>query len=114
QQVAPGDTTVKIEAIKGALSVLGVPNVDQLMDRIIAEEEQLKIERDAQRQAMLDNLANGGPSPDTGGNGKDGGNVPGWTKAGSGADAATKRLAKGKPEPERNGRVAAENRPGVR
>ena len=113
QQVAPGDSVVKIEAIKGALSVLGVPNVDQLMDKIIAEEEALQAQREAQRLAMLDNLANDGQGPDPAGNGKDGPNVPGWTKAGSGADATTKRLANGKPEPERNGRVAAGNRPGA-
>lgn len=105
QQVAPGDIVVKEEAIKGALTVLGVPNVDQLMDRIKLEEERLQAERAAQQQVMMNNLSGANDE-------EEGGNVPGWTKAGSGADATTKRLAKGKPEPERNGRVAADARPG--
>lgn len=111
-QVAPGDIIVKEEAIKGALTVLGVPNVDQLMERIKAEEQRLAVEKAAQQQAMMDNLANGGPSPDIGGNGKDKPNVPGWVNAGSGADAQTKRMAKGKPEGAKVGRVSADKRPG--
>lgn len=107
-QVAPNDMIIKIEAIKGALTVLGVPNVDQIIEQIKVEEERLAAERAAQRQAMMDNLTNpdqqdNGPAP----------NVPGWTKAGSGADANTKRLAKGKPEGAKVGRVSASARPGV-
>lgn len=106
QQVAPGDLTVKIEAIKGALTVLGVPNVDQLIDRIWEEERAIKAMKDAQAAAMLENLVKDDKD-------KDEDNVPGWTKAGSGADATTKRLAKGKPEPARTGRVSASQRPGA-
>lgn len=113
-QVAPQDVVVKEEAIKGALTVLGVPNVDQLMDRIKREEAKLELQRQQQRQAMMNNLNGNGDGQDMGGNGKNGqGGVPGWTKAGSGADATTKRLAKGKPEQARNGRVASSDRPGV-
>lgn len=109
QQVAPGDMVIKEEAIKGALTVLGVPNVDELMDRVKVEEERIAAEKAAQAEAMMNNLGGGGPD----GDGEDEKpKVPGWIGAGSGADATTKRLAKGKPEPARNGRVAASDRPG--
>lgn len=111
QQVAPGDMTVKIEAIKGALTVLGVANVDQLMDKIIAEEQALKDAKDAQAAAMLENLSNRDPEGQEPEDEKP--KVPGWTKAGSGADADTKRLAKGKPPSEKTGRVPAGTRPGM-
>lgn len=118
QQVAPGNTVVHLEAIKGALTVLGVNNVDQLIDLIRVEEEQLAAQREQQRQMMMDNMAN----PDTSssdtapavGNGKQNGQgIPGFVKAGAGADAQTKRLAKGKPPIARVGRVAADKRPGT-
>lgn len=120
QQVAPGNQIVHKEAIKGALTVLNVPNVDQLMDQIIAEEQRLEAQRQLQRQAMIDSMNNpdmgaGGPGPQVNGkNGQNGGGqpVPGFTKAGQGGDAETKRLAKGKPPIAKIGRVAADKRPG--
>jgi hypothetical protein len=113
QQVAPGNTIVHLEAIKGALTVLGVNNVDQLIDAIRAEEEQLAAQREQQRQLMVDNLTNpdSGPAPDVKANGN-GQGIPGFVKAGVGGDAETKRLAKGKPPIARVGRVAADKRPG--
>lgn len=115
QQIAPQNQIVKREAIRGALTVAKVPNVDQLMDDIVAEEARLEIQREMQRDAMMNNLNNNdsGPGPNLGNNGKNGQPVPGFTKAGSGADAETKRLARKKPPINRVGRVAADQRPGV-
>jgi hypothetical protein len=113
QQIAPGNQVVKKEAIRGAMTVLRVPNVDQLMPLVEAEEARVEALKEEQRQAMMDNMANPdvGPAPKT--NGKNGQGVAGFTKAGSGADAETKRLAKGKPPISRVGRVAADKRPGA-
>lgn len=115
QQVAPGDMKIKIEAIKGALTVLGVPNVDQIMDQVILEEQKLQIQREQQRQAMMDAMQNPdqGPAPDPTQKNGNGQPVSGWTKAGSGADADTKRMAKGRPPGAKVGRVAADRRPGT-
>jgi hypothetical protein len=114
QQVAPGNPIVHLEAIKGAMTVLGIPNVDQLIDGIKAEEERLQAEKEAQRQAMMDNLGNNGQGPDSGGDNGDGGKVPGFVKANAGGDPNIKRVASGKPPIQRNGRVAAGDRPGGR
>jgi hypothetical protein len=83
------------------------------MPLVEAEEARVEALKEEQRQAMMDNMANPdvGPAPKT--NGKNGQGVAGFTKAGSGADAETKRLAKGKPPISRVGRVAADKRPGA-
>lgn len=99
QNVAPGNRVVKSEAIKGALSVMQVPNIDQLMNQIEEEENNVEIQRQQQQAAMieamktgLDNSANGngGPKPPRNGSGQ---SLP----------PDVKMIAKGKPAPERNG-----------
>lgn len=56
--VAPGNAIVQNEAIRGALSVMGVPNIDRLMPLIEAEEKRVQTEKALQRKALMDNLAN--------------------------------------------------------
>lgn len=98
QNIAPGNRVVHREAIRGALSTLNVPNLDALMTQIDAEEirvEQERQKREAEmKEAMAQNAAalngNGGPNPIKDGNG-------------NGMDPMLKTVAKGKPEPARNG-----------
>jgi hypothetical protein len=89
QNIAPGNKVVHHEAIRGALTVMGVPNVDALMSRIKVEEEALEIQRQQQQADMLEAMKNQ-PNPIMDGNGNPG-------------DPMLKRVASGKPEPARNG-----------
>jgi hypothetical protein len=98
QNIAPGNKIVHNEAIRGALTVMGVPNVDSLMTRIAAEEEALEIQRQEQKQAMMDAMKNNplmGNGDDEESSVRDGN--------GNGMDPMLKRIASGKPEPARNG-----------
>lgn len=113
QQVAPGNAIVHLEAIKGAMTVLGIPNTDQLMDAIKLEEERVQAAKEEQRQAMMNNLSDPTGGNDAGGNGKDGQGVPGFVKANAGGDPNLKRIAGGKPPIQRNGSVAGGRRPGA-
>jgi hypothetical protein len=89
QNIAPGNKIVHHEAIRGALTVMNVPNVDALMARVEAEEKALEIQREQQRQEMLQVMKEQ-PNPIMDGNGNPG-------------DPNLRRIASGKPEPERNG-----------
>jgi len=102
QNVAPGNKIVHREAIKGALTVMNVPNVDSLMSQIEAEEAQLEVQRQQQHAAMINAMNNPAP-PVANGNGNGNGNLharDGNTNA-LPPDLAT--VAKGKPAPARNG-----------
>jgi hypothetical protein len=108
QNVASGNRIVKRESIKGALSVMNVPNLDQLMNEIDAEEVQLEQQRQAQHQAMVDALANGGladPTAPSNGDRNSNGNPKLAARDGSsnGLPGDLKTLVKGKPAPARNG-----------
>lgn len=98
QNIAPGNRVVRSEAIRGALSVMRVPNIDSLMSRIEAEEVQVEIKRQEQQQQMAEALQqnsqmmNGEKPPGAPRNGSDQGLPP-----------DLKTVAKGRPEPERNG-----------
>jgi len=89
QNIAPGNKVVQHEAIRGALTVMGVPNVDSLMTQVEVQEQALELQREQQRKEMLDAMANQ-PNPIQDGNGNAG-------------DPNLRRIASGKPEPDRNG-----------
>lgn len=99
QNVAPGNKIVHREAIRGALTVMNVPNVDAMMTQIEAEEKALEIQRQAQKQAMMDALSKQ-PTPDPTQNGN-GFHARDGNAQGLPPDLAT--VAKGNPAPERNG-----------
>lgn len=114
QNVAAGNRIVKREAIKGALVVMNVPNVDSLMNEIDAEEVQLEQQRQAQVAAMHDAIAQGGLNDPSNPNGN--GTAPGGDKNSNGnpklaaRDGSSqglppdlKTIAKGKPPPNRIG-----------
>lgn len=106
QNVAPGNKIVHKEAIKGAFTVMNTPNIDALMNEVEAEEVRLEVERQAQRQAMLDNLANPQPPAFFGnGNGNGKPQIGKGARDGSGnaLPPDLKTVVKGKPEPARNG-----------
>lgn len=109
QNVASGNRVVKREAIKGALAVMDVANVDALMAEIDAEEVQLEQQRQAQHQAMVDALANNNLD-----NGSGNGNSNGDGKGLAARDGSSsslppdlKTIAKGKPPPARAGPKSA-------
>lgn len=52
QNVAPDNQTVKLQAVRGALSVMNVSNIDELMETIEEEEARNKAEKDAQADAF--------------------------------------------------------------
>lgn len=95
QNIAPGNKVVQQEAIRGALGVMNVPNLDALMTRIAASQEAADIEQAAQQQAQLDAMRQGLGEEDPSNPVKDGN--------GNGMDPMMKRIASGKPEPARNG-----------
>jgi len=99
QNVAPGNKVVHREAIKGALTVMNVPNVDALMAQVESEEQALEIQRQAQQKSMLDALSKQ-PAPVENGNGN-GFHARDGNAQGLPPDLAT--VAKGKAPPTRNG-----------
>lgn len=108
QNVASGNRIVKREAIKGALTVMNVTNIDSLMNEIDAEEVQLEQQRQAQHQAMIDAMANGNLDPNAppGGNGTNSnGNKKLAASDGSSQSLPPdlKTIANGKSAPARNG-----------
>ena len=102
-QIARDNVTIGIAALRQALTVLGIPNIDQILKSAEVEQRALGLERKAAADAARQNLINGtGAQPpiDPKKNGKNGKNPPdtGFVKAGStGLDAGTQRLANGKP-----------------
>lgn len=102
--VAPGNQVVHMEAIRGALSVMGVPNIDRLMPLVKDEEERVQAEKQAQKAALLTNLA----TPQTGSNGKGvGDSTPGAgyhsKPPARGMSPDLVRVARGKVPTERRG-----------
>lgn len=89
QNIASGNKVIRREAIRGALNVMQIPNIDALMAQIEKEEEVVEAQRIQRDQEMMDAMKNA-PNPVQDGNG----NV---------TDPMLKTIAKGKPEPERTG-----------
>lgn len=67
RDIAPNNMTVKREAIRGALSIMGVANIDGIMPEVeaqMAHAEQLRIQQQQNMAASLANpLAPNGPQP---------------------------------------------------
>jgi hypothetical protein len=101
--VAAGNRVVKREAIKGAMEVMNVPNIDSLMNEIDSEEQQLELQRQAQHQAMVEALSNGfDPNAPPGANGNGRKKAP-RTGDSNALDPNLKTIAKGKPPIARAG-----------
>lgn len=93
QNVAPGNRIVHREAIRGALTVMRVPNVDALMSQVDAEEIKVETERQQREQDMRDAMMNQ-PNPIRDGS------------ANGGMPQDLQKIASGK-EPARNGPKAS-------
>lgn len=102
--VAPGNRIVSREAIKAALVVMQVPNVDALMVEIEAEELRLEAERQAQKEAMLNAFQKGGFGEEDDEDGKPGAPRDGSSNPGDSRIAA---IAKGKDVAPSRGRIPA-------
>lgn len=102
-QIAPDNGTAGLAAIRQAMTALEIPNMDQILKAVEAEQRVIQTEKKAAQQAARANLVNGGgPVPPAGngqnGNGKKKAPQTGFVKiAGQGVDAGTKRITKGKP-----------------
>jgi hypothetical protein len=62
--IAPGNRIVKKEAIRGALSVMGVTNIDRIMGEVMDEQERVDAEKQAQALALQAALQDRAPHPD--------------------------------------------------
>lgn len=103
QQIAPGNIALQEVAIKGALTTMHVPNVDEVMPEIMQIQEELQAQREAERELRMQmlQLPPGSPPGGSGGSGGKEGPQEGQ-KAGNGGytpglDPDSTRLAKGKP-----------------
>jgi hypothetical protein len=96
QQIAPGNRPAQLVAIKNGLIALKVPNVEQVMREIEADQERVFAEKEALREQMLQNGAVPGGPPGANGNGKNGNGKQDGQKATDG----THVLARG-PDDER-------------
>jgi hypothetical protein len=109
-QVAPGNKVVKSAAIRGALTTMNVPNVEEMMERIQAEEDFLAAEKAKKKAEMEARFAQSGMMPG-------GPPQPGTPPQPSGAPDPLgpdlKRIANGKPprQPATGGRLS--NRQGL-
>jgi len=103
QNVAPGNKVVHREAIKGALTVMNVPNVDALMAQVEAEEAALEIQRQQQKQAMIDAMSNPAPVVDANGKPANGNGFHARDGNASALPPDLATVAKGRTPPERNG-----------
>jgi hypothetical protein len=105
QNVAPDNQTVKMQAVRGALSVMNVSNIDELMETIEEEEARNKAKRNADAAALKAQFNNNLPVT------ADGKNSP-IARDGS-ANALPpdeQRMVSGKPQPQRigvGGRIAS-------
>lgn len=112
QNVASGNRIVKREAIKGALGVMNVANLDSLMNEIDGEEIQLEQQRQAQHQAMLDALATNSAAdsnapPSSGNNSNGHPKLAARDGSSNSLPPDLTTLVKGKPAPARNGPKSA-------
>lgn len=111
--IAPGNEVVHREAIRGALTTLGVQNIDGLMPLIQDEQKRLELQKQVERAKFDQMLADGGGNPaNDGGDSRDkpvSGSGPGanfQSKPPSRAmPADLQRVAQGKPPVERKGRT---------
>lgn len=98
RDIAPNNRAVRKQAIRSALVIMGVPNIDGLMPEIEAEMDRAEVQRQQQTQAMLSNFgtadANPFNKPSPNGNGK----MPT-----SGMNPNLQHLAAGKGEKVSNG-----------
>jgi hypothetical protein len=105
QNVAPDNQTVKMQAVRGALSVMNVSNIDELMETIEAEEVRNQVKREADAAALKAKFNNNLPVT------ADGKNSP-IARDGT-ANALPpdeQRMVSGKPQPQRigvGGRIAS-------
>jgi hypothetical protein len=102
QNVASGNKVIRKEAIKGALTVMNVPNIDSIMNEVDAEEAALQVQRQVQQQAMLDGLRNG-PAVPPNQDGNSSGTKPARNGSGNALPPDLKTVVAGKSAPERNG-----------
>jgi len=66
RDIAPNNMTVREQAIRAVLTIMGVPNIDGLMPQVEAEAAAAEVLRQQQQQALLNGLNN---SDDANGNG---------------------------------------------
>jgi hypothetical protein len=105
QNVAPDNQTVKMQAVRGALSVMNVSNIDELMETIEDEEARNKAKKNAEAAALAAKFNNNLPVT------ADGKNSP-IARDGS-ANALPpdeQRMVSGKAQPQRvgvGGRIAS-------
>jgi hypothetical protein len=78
QQVAPGNLPLQLAAIKGALTTMNVPNVDELMIEITSAQEEIAAQKEAARQLQQQQMQNAidNPSPPGGAPPSPGGSPP--------------------------------------
>lgn len=124
QQIAPGNNEVRRLAIVGGMNALGIPDADQNMEEILAEEKRLADLKEQEQKMRLDqqqkaldapvgvaggpqggmNPPAGGSSNGSGANGNNGGQKAGGAGAGGGSDQGASpnitRLARGRPPAE--------------
>lgn len=100
RDLAPNNMVVKKEAIRAALAIMGVPNIDGLMPEIEQEMAHSELLRQQQAQAMIEFQATAAKTAAT--NSPVAGNVPN-----DGMDPNTKHLVAGKGVKTANGPKAA-------
>jgi len=99
-QIAKGNSVVEMAAIRQALAALEIPNINQILKEVEAEQKQIQADAKKLKDANLKNLQDGGgpPQPGQPGDSQNGKTpVTGFPNANAGLDAGTKRIAAGKP-----------------
>lgn len=101
--IAPGNHVVQEQAIRGVLTALGVPNIDNIMPEIMADMQRAELEKQARQQAMIDAIGNNpgaGQDPNAPSQ-----KPPARNGTGNAMDPQLKMLVKGQGvPPARNGR----------
>lgn len=105
--IAPGNHVVQEQAIRSVLSVMNVPNIDNLMPEIMGDMQRAEDEKRARQQAMLDAMNNapvdGNNPADASGNGN--GGPPARNGSSNAIDPRLKMVATGRGiPPAPNGR----------
>lgn len=109
RDIAPNNMVIRKESIRAILGILQVANIDALMPAVEAEMEQAELQRQADKQAMLDSL-NNPANPMNPANPNDpnaDGTAPTKIPNADGQGPNFKRLAAGKGEKVSNGPKSA-------
>lgn len=103
RDIAPNNMTVKREAIRGSLGIMGVANLDAIMPEVEAQMAQAEAQRMEQQRLLAASLAQSNVPP-PGANGTNGSKPPGNGKMPtSGMNPNLQHLASGKGEKVSNG-----------